>query len=60
MSATSILLFLVALFILFNAGNFVGILQGNTRFSFAGGAKPTTTTATPTRQTTSRPGNLAQ
>lgn len=46
MNATAILLLLIGIFILINAPNFVGVLQGNTKISFAGSTPTTTTTGT--------------
>lgn len=37
MTNTGIVLFIIGLFVLFNAGNIVGVLQGNTKLNFAGG-----------------------
>ena len=40
MTATSVLLILVGLFVIVNAANFVGVFKGDKAFSFQG-AKPT-------------------
>lgn len=55
MSSTSILLFIVGVFLIVNAPNIVGIFQGNTKLSFVGGADSktkSTTTQKPSGGTT--------
>lgn len=47
MSSTSVLLFIIGIFLVVNAPNIVGIFKGDTKFSFVGGAKPAETGTTP-------------
>lgn len=46
MTATSLVLILVGVFVIINAANFVGVLQGNNKLGFAG-SKLTGSTANP-------------
>lgn len=45
MSSTSILLFLVGIFVVVNAPNIVGIFKGDTKFNFTGGGGSKTNAA---------------
>ena len=40
MSATAVLVIVVGIFVIVNAANFVGVIQGNKKINFSG-AKPT-------------------
>ena len=48
MTATAVLVILVGIFIIINAPNFVGVIQGNKKLSFLGTA-PSSTTSTTTK-----------
>ena len=53
MTASSVLLILVGIFVIANAMNLVGVMQGNKKFNLDLGTTATTTTSTSTTKSTS-------